>query len=92
MRDDYWFAHYGRVGVYWHLGHFGLAQIGAYVGSPLRQNRKTRVPKRCNIRLHYSKKKKKTEASLHKIAVTLSLISSHCLRVPSINPRSWSVD
>jgi hypothetical protein len=29
MRDDYWFAHYGRVGVCWHLGHFELAQIGA---------------------------------------------------------------
>ena len=56
MRDDYWFAHYGRVGVYWHLGHFRLAQIGAHVGSPLRQNPKTRAPKRCNIRLHYSNK------------------------------------
>ena len=22
MRDDYWFAYYGRVGVYWHLGHW----------------------------------------------------------------------
>ena len=28
----------------------GLAQIGAHVGSPLRQNPKTRVPKRSNIR------------------------------------------
>ena len=56
MRDDYWFVHYGRVGVCWHLGHFGLAQIGAHVGSPLRQNPNTRVPKRYNIRLHYSDK------------------------------------
>ena len=56
MRDDYWFAYYGQVGVCWHLGHFGLAQIGAHVGNPLRQNPKIRVPKICNIRLHYSDK------------------------------------
>ena len=31
-----------------------LAQIGAHVGSPLKQNPKIMVPKRCNIRLHYS--------------------------------------
>ena len=89
MRDDYWFAHYGRVGVCWHLGHFGLAQIGTHVGNPLRQNPKTRVPKICNIRLHYSDKNR---MSLHKIAITLSLINSHCLRVPSTNPRTWSMD
>jgi hypothetical protein len=56
MRDDYWFAHYGRVRVYWHLGYFGLAQVGTHVGSPLRQNPKTRVSKICNIRLHNSDK------------------------------------
>ena len=41
----------------WHLGHFKQAQIGAHMGSPLKQNPKARVSKRCNIRLHYSDKK-----------------------------------
>ena len=51
MRDDYWFAHYGRVRVYWHLGYFGLAQVGTHVGSPLRQNPKTRVSKKMQYKI-----------------------------------------
>ena len=75
MRDDYWFAHYGRVGVYWHLGHFGLAQIGAHVGNLLGQNPKTRVPKICNIRLHNLDKNQRdfTQNSRHTLSHKLSL-------------------
>jgi hypothetical protein len=71
-----------------------VAQIGAHVGSPLRQNSKTRVPniaiKNCNIQ---TEKCMLVRSRHKKPRDTLSLISFlFALRFPSTNPRIWSVD
>ena len=73
---------------------YWVAQIGAHVGSPLRQNPKTRVPniaiKNCNIQTE----KCTIESCRHENpSDTLSLISFlFALGFPSTNLRIWSVN
>ena len=71
-----------------------VAQIGAHVGSPLRQNPKTRVPniaiKNCNIQ---TEKRTLVRSRHKKPRDTLSLISFlFALWFPSTNPKIWSVE